>query len=298
MNAEQELRVWADQLQAQGDPRGELIVLQCEEEAGRGNEQTRRRIAQLVRKHSRRLLGPLAQVLEQVEFRRGVPHAAALKRLAKNLPGCLDDPGWANLAALDLSGCRLPWLIGRTAAFINSRPALKVVRLDRNQFPEAPCPRVLRASIGSAPISALGETFPALRELAVSRLYTDPAEFWRVPVLHTLESVTLTSDFANVQLLTWTRDKLRLHGGGVDGYLAEWVSAGPAFKRLELPESTLYAERSIYGRGEPSDIHEIIAAARGRGAEIVLVHTFEDEHGYSRPWLSPGPDEPNVTASS
>ncbi len=68
--------VYADWLQEQGDPRGELIALQLSTTDDKKEKQKReKRERRLIRKHMNALLGPLAPIVKtgehDVEFRRG-----------------------------------------------------------------------------------------------------------------------------------------------------------------------------------------------------------------------------------
>jgi uncharacterized protein (TIGR02996 family) len=73
--------VLADLLQERGDPQGEFIALQLEEAAN--HDPAKRdakavRAQELLKEHGRTWLGPLAQVVERAEFRRGLLYSIEL----------------------------------------------------------------------------------------------------------------------------------------------------------------------------------------------------------------------------
>jgi uncharacterized protein (TIGR02996 family) len=80
--------VLADVLQADGDPRGELISLQLL--ASRGNRDRDDRIHELLHAHGRSWLSSLVEIADACRFDRGFPSRLAL---ATEWPA--DDPRWA-----------------------------------------------------------------------------------------------------------------------------------------------------------------------------------------------------------
>ena len=98
--------VYADALLATGDPRGELIVLQCER-ARTGARATERETA-LLRTHTRAWLGPVFVHLQiaSIVFERGFLVAGALAGrggLRTRWPG-VAAPAWRTVERLDLDG--------------------------------------------------------------------------------------------------------------------------------------------------------------------------------------------------
>jgi hypothetical protein len=68
------VKVWADSLLAEGDPRGELIVLQLAQEKGELDDVGKLRIEVLTEKHwSAWLPGQVRRLAERAVFRRGLP---------------------------------------------------------------------------------------------------------------------------------------------------------------------------------------------------------------------------------
>jgi uncharacterized protein (TIGR02996 family) len=97
--------VYADLLLEHADPRGELITLQLER--GRGGVVTARE-TELLKKHGKAWLGPLASVLRfgqgfsSTTFERGfVSKADIILSVGKKLQVLLDEPSWATVEELD-----------------------------------------------------------------------------------------------------------------------------------------------------------------------------------------------------
>ena len=95
--------VYADLLLAQGDPRGELIVLQIER-ARRNIDEPSEREQELLKKHGKAWLGELAPVLSWgkgyacTAFRRGfVAEADIILSVGKKLRPILRNPAWATI---------------------------------------------------------------------------------------------------------------------------------------------------------------------------------------------------------
>ena len=86
--------VLADLLQEQGDPQGEFITLQLREAEGLGSQESVARAQQLLKEHGRKWLGPLAQIVERAEFRRGLPYGLDLSG-----SWAADEKHWAKLSA-------------------------------------------------------------------------------------------------------------------------------------------------------------------------------------------------------
>jgi len=115
--------VYADWLNDKGDPRGELIVLQCSKKT---DEATEKRVARLLKTHGQAWLGPLASVLTDVEFRRGFVDKATLHADHIQLEPLAGLPDWATISKLTWLGQpydnrvvrRVPRLQGMPAGFL------------------------------------------------------------------------------------------------------------------------------------------------------------------------------------
>jgi uncharacterized protein (TIGR02996 family) len=94
--------VYADWLEERGDPRGELIALQCRQGLDEAGE---RRVRALVKAHGRKWLGPLAPIVTTGHaFRRGFVARATVKwGAAKNVARLGALPAWATVEELDFS---------------------------------------------------------------------------------------------------------------------------------------------------------------------------------------------------
>jgi uncharacterized protein (TIGR02996 family) len=80
-------RVYADHLVAQGDPRGELIVLQCERAARSLPISAERREVELLWKYGRAWLGPFAKSIGAFRFERGFLAECELKQVTRKMVG-------------------------------------------------------------------------------------------------------------------------------------------------------------------------------------------------------------------
>jgi uncharacterized protein (TIGR02996 family) len=95
--------VLADFLLEQGDPRGELIVLQCKRSQGGLDAASAAREALLLKKHGKKWLGPLAALVvwnknAQTRFERGFLAVADLMFSARlKIYSVVDDPSWATV---------------------------------------------------------------------------------------------------------------------------------------------------------------------------------------------------------
>jgi uncharacterized protein (TIGR02996 family) len=92
-------RVYADHLIAQGDPRGELIVLQCERAAKSLPISAERREVELLWKYGRQWLGPFTKVIGAFHFERGFLADCELKQVTKKMIG---DPSWSTVERIQL----------------------------------------------------------------------------------------------------------------------------------------------------------------------------------------------------
>lgn len=214
-------------------------------------------------------LGRLAKLFDRYEFRDGVLFSAKLRRRPKGLEEYLNDPQWATLQRLDLGMGHSAELVGRAGALFNSMPLLHTIEnLDPRLIPEVPCRRITAVSMWSAPMVQLAEVFPCLRELEFTGYLLDPHEFWGHPFTETLESVTLSP-------LTWSKGKLTARGGHLHHDCVSWIELGPAISRMELSEDEFARTTELY------ELRDLFAAARQKGAEVVLVP------GDERSWAPP-----------
>jgi uncharacterized protein (TIGR02996 family) len=92
-------RVYADHLVAQGDPRGELIMLQCERAARSLPISAERREVELLWKYGRAWLGPFAKAIGAFRFERGFLAECELKQVTRKMIG---DPSWATVERIRL----------------------------------------------------------------------------------------------------------------------------------------------------------------------------------------------------
>ena len=200
--------------------------------------------------------------------------SAKLRRRPKELAECLKEPQWATLQQLDLASNDLPELKGKTAELFNSMPLLHALEnLNPRLLPEAPCPRITSVSLPQIDVTRLAQSFPGLRALTFDFL-TDPLPFWGHPFIEALESVTIRE-------LTWSKGTLTSRAGFMHDAFVEWIDFGPPLQRMELPEDELVSSGELYG------LQELLAAARRKGAEVVVTPPSQEvEQWRGRPRMS------------
>ena len=233
--------------------------LELEVAGGRASGLIIRKLARLKKERQRAALGRLARVFDVYEFRDEVLFRARLRRRPHELADCLDDPQWATLQHLDLASGNLPELEGRTGAFFNSLPQLRsLADLQPHLIPEVPCPQITTLSIQETPVDRLAQAFPKLRALEFVDYLRDALAFWGHPFIQQLESVTVRS-------LNWSQGRLSTRGSFGHHAFVNWVESGPPLKQLELPENEYFSAGELYG------LRELLAAARRKGAEVILM---------------------------
>jgi uncharacterized protein (TIGR02996 family) len=122
-------RVYADHLIAQGDPRGELIVLQCERAAKSLPISAERREVELLWKYGRQWLGPFAKAITGFKFDRGFLAMCELKQVTRKMIG---DPSWSTVERIDLHVADAALV----AVFL-SDPVMRALREVRGLGPKA-----------------------------------------------------------------------------------------------------------------------------------------------------------------
>jgi uncharacterized protein (TIGR02996 family) len=125
--------VLADALLERNDPRGELVALQLARARGEASDAARE--AELLAKHGKAWLGPLADVLVDPIFERGFLHSARVKgKPAIKLTSTAGNPSWATAHTLRFwFGAK-----GRTVVMHPVMRALRVVTCDQDVL-EALC---------------------------------------------------------------------------------------------------------------------------------------------------------------
>ncbi len=233
--------------------------LELEVAAGNAPRAVVAKLQRLKKERQRATLGRLAKVFDVYEFRDEVLFSARLKRRSRDLAECIDDPQWATLQHLDLASGSFPELEGRTAAFFNGLPQLQsLANLQPRLLPREPCPRITTLSMHETPVSQLAEAFPGLRSLEFVDSLRDALAFWGHPFIQKLESVSVRS-------LTWSQGKLTSRSGFSHYAFADWIEAGPPLTHMELTEDDFFSPGELYA------LRELLAAARRKGAEVILV---------------------------
>ncbi|MDP2276438.1 MAG: hypothetical protein Q8N23_25855 [Archangium sp.] len=246
--------------------------LELEVAGGHATRSTLGKLERLRKERQRASLGRLARLFDDYEFRDEMLFSARLRRRAGELVQCLDDPQWATVQLLDLASGSFPALEGKMGAFFNSLPQLHTVtRLQPRLLPEVPCPRITSVSLPAAPLDRLAAAFPGLRSLEFVDHLRDARAFWAHPFIDKVESVTVRS-------LTWSQGKLTTRAGLARDAFVEWVESGPPLTHMELSEDDILSAGELYG------LRELLAAARRKGAEVILMPS--SERGHAPQWSS------------
>ena len=266
------LEVLADQLQEQGDLRGEFMALQCRQAEGALSAAGRRRLFELRRFHHKSLIGELKGIVTRARFRRGLLVAGSLGYDRKTFDAAWDSPRWAALEILNVKYESSPGFLERQSEFFNSRPSLHTV-LNLGYPPEGPCPRVTTVSTSAArsPLDELRRAFPNLQRLAWTGFIEGEPKIWARPWIHDLEVLLLGSGGFFDAELCWTKDAA-LHvvsTGYVRDEFLEAVMTGPPFKRLVVPFHDA-EDLGCYLEHNTRQFEELIDAALLRGAQLTF----------------------------
>ena len=246
--------VLADALSAQGDPRGELIVLQLER-ARTGGAEPGARERELLGKHGKAWLGDLAPVLSwgkgysRTTFRRGfVAKADVILSVGNKLRPILAHPAWATVEEID-------GLFDDEHGLLARAPlrGLRELELDDDDMIARiakradPLPAVRRLVV-MEPISvALRAVFPGL--VTLTHAYCDG-------ITHALIAAYVACGTAHVELLHQhvNEKALRKARAAFDRLVAELRGAPASIARLTL--------------GSPgSDAHEPVRVELVRGGD-------------------------------
>lgn len=257
--------------QSPEEVREELIRLQDQIVSGSDTPLVHRQIEKLLRTKRVELLGPLAKVIERVEYERGRPVKAVLSPRPKTLFEVLDDPGWDTIRELDVGHCSLQALVGnrshrrvreiivgRVGEFLASRWSLRIVHgISPRCFPEVACPNIEEVSATGVTFDALAERFPGLRRLSMHYWYEDLPD-WSHPLLDRLDRFSV-NDHITIENGVARFDDFRL-----EGRVAEWLAHYPKLERVEVPDTAIHERLS-------DEMQACFKALRMRGAEIVLI---------------------------
>ncbi len=232
--------VYADFLEEKGDPRAELIQLQCAEPSAAHDK----RVRALLEQHGKRWLGSLAPVIgAKFEFRRGFLAKAVVKlKNAVEAERFGHDPAWATVEEIDWSVFTLPPR-GQEDAVRFVGPAMKSLRVARDASP-----KLLLAAKTPWKIEELQvgvEDLDQFRELLVS------------PLLPALRLLHVDYEAAPSWLEGMVEVRPRtLVVEGTQHAAAQWVAAvePTTIERLDLLDE---ANRWIFRRGEDGGLTQL-----------------------------------------
>ena len=228
--------VLADALAERGDPRGELIALQCALAAGNASRKARVRVASLLRDHGRAWLGRLDPFVGKtgLGFERGfVSTARALTEYTK-AKAAIGLPEWATVRELDVTG----W--GGSHAELVGHPvmrSLRVVRGGSGQLLGIPLPRALEEltlwRYGSrSDIARLAAVdLPRLRRVELLQRDLTPADLEPLWPSNATKDLRAFAVWRSGDVTEWSAS--RFHAD-VAGWISWATSLPPPLERFEL----------------------------------------------------------------
>jgi uncharacterized protein (TIGR02996 family) len=216
--------VYADWLEGQGDPRGELISLQVREARGEASPEQSKRARESLREHEDEWLGDLRPIFVNAVFTRGFLSAASLSQswaVKEDAWSRLQtDPRLATLEELRPGKCSAEIYLG----FLRS-PACRSLKRVAARDPKA-----------LAAIAELDRRFEHL-EMPLSLCL-------KAGIPYTVRSLGLTMRSSDELTENLAAARKRLHNG-LEGLAVRLVDAGYADIDEVLPAAiTLWAERS------------------------------------------------------
>lgn len=194
-------RVYADALLENGDPRGELILLQCERAAGRSTRETVKREKQLLEKHFNAWFGPLAGVVRRdgVVFERGFLESVDTKlRAFLALAPVTGDPRWSTVRSIYVD---TSWSIDTaTIARFLRHPVMRALRRVRGIWSELVLQVAQQGPLAWEDVSisdcsdpaALGRALPAARRLQSVRELADLQKVLATPLADRVEALEVS----------------------------------------------------------------------------------------------------------
>lgn len=232
--------VYADFLEEKGDPRAELIQLQCAAPSPAHDK----RVRALLDKHGKQWLGPLAPVIgAKFEFRRGFLAKAVVKfKNAVEAERFGNDPAWATVEELEWSVFNLPPR-GQEDAVRFIGPAMKSLRVARDASPKLLLAAAAPWKIEELQVSV--EDLDQFRDLVVS------------PLLPALRLLHVDYEAAPSWLEGMVDVRPRtLVVEGTEHSHAQWVAAveRTSIERLDLLDE---ANRWIFRRGEDGALTQL-----------------------------------------
>jgi len=274
--------VYADYLQAHGDPRGELIILQIQRAHGEATAKALARERALLRKHAGALLGPLASVvaIRDAVFERGFL-AACVARVKTQLAIAteLAHPEWATVRAIEFaSWAKITNQMSALEEVSGHIDAQELARLCKSGHPRltalgySPSTPTDPIFTEVAPLAGC-QTLPRLRRLRLAGSYDRdgdrvrerrpggrvqrlaPPWLFRAPFGPALELVSAASTIDDADVMA--------------AWLAELADWPPSLRALEL-------SRSASGRFEPPGLAVCFERdARGEPTLVTIRHRFD-----------------------
>jgi len=220
-------QVYADWLQGEGDPRGELAAIQLRRATDRKNKELKKIEKELLAHHADRLLGKLAPARElmKLQWHAGFIHAARIANTHDND----DDKNQNKLAIADV----VAWLLDEPSARFLRRLTVGIVTFFDNDYSD------VAARIGQ-------RYLPALRELYLGDFdYEDTELSWSelgdveplYAALPNLRSLQLRSGSMSLGSIVLPKlERFEVMTGGLDSDAARSIASAkwPSLKSLSI----------------------------------------------------------------
>jgi hypothetical protein len=165
-SSDDELPVLADALTEVGDPRGELIALQL----APSTPAIERKVAKLIKTHRTQLLGALASIVDDIEFRRGFLARATLTGAPDRTIG---DPLWSTVEHLEGEAVTDKLVTTMKSLRSLAFTALPIAKLAKYPWLHELAIRAFEDST----VFGKRDNFPALRALRTQLTYAHSADW-------------------------------------------------------------------------------------------------------------------------
>ena len=221
-------QVYADWLQGEGDPRGELAAIQLRRATDRKNKELKRSEKELIARHADRLLGKLAAIPDLVKLKW---HAGFIRsaRVANSHENDERERGKKAVAVPDV----VAWLLDEPSARFLRELTVGIVTYYENNYEDV-CARIGQRYLPALRSLFLGDFESEETELSWSDLGDVSPIYAAVPNLRTLRLRSGSMELGTIVLPAL--EELVVETGGLDHAAARAIAAAkwPSLRRLAI----------------------------------------------------------------
>ena len=221
-------QVYADWLQSEGDPRGELAAIQLRRATDRKNKELKRSEKELLAQHADRLLGKLAGVPDLVKLKW---HAGFIRsaRIANTYDSEDDERGKKAVGVPDV----VAWLLDEPSARFLRELAVGIVTYYENNYEDV-CARIGQRYLPALRSLFLGDFESEETELSWSELGEVAPIYAALPNLRTLRLRSGSMELGTIVLPQL--EEFTVETGGLDHDTARAIAAAkwPSLRRLTV----------------------------------------------------------------